>query len=34
MDNTYLFSIREHLEELKNELQGLSDIIAQRDLSQ
>jgi uncharacterized protein YutE (UPF0331/DUF86 family) len=33
MDNTYLFSIREHLEELKNELEGLTKIIKQRDLS-
>jgi len=33
MDNTYLFSMREHLAELKSELQGLTEIIAQRDLS-
>lgn len=34
MDNTYLFSMREHLNELKNELQGLSELIQQRNLSQ
>ena len=34
MDNTYLYSMREHLTELKGELQGLTDIMAQRDLSQ
>ncbi len=33
MDDTYLFSMREHLNELKSELQGLTDIIRQRDLS-
>jgi len=33
MDNTYLFSMQEHLAELKSELQGLSDIMQQRDLS-
>ena len=33
MDNTYIFSMREHLAELKNELQGLTDILNQRDLS-
>ncbi len=33
MDNTYLFSMREHLDELKSELQGLTEIIAQCDLS-
>ena len=33
MDNTYLFSMREHLCELKSELQGLSEIILRRDLS-
>ena len=33
MDNTYLFSMREHLCELKSELQGLSEIILQRDLN-
>ena len=34
MDNTYLYSMREHLCELKSELHGLTDIIMQRDLSQ
>ncbi len=34
MDNTYLLSMREHLSELKSELQGLTAIISQRDLSQ
>ena len=34
MDNTYLYSMQEHLTELKGELQGLTDIMAQRDLSQ
>lgn len=33
MDNTYLFSMQEHLAELKSELQGLNDIIKQRELS-
>jgi len=33
MDNTYIFSMQEHLRELKSELQGLSEIIEQRDLS-
>lgn len=33
MDETYIFSMREHLCELKSELQGLTDIINQRDLS-
>ena len=33
MDNTYIFSMREHLGELKSELQGLTDIIYERDLS-
>ncbi len=33
MDNTYLFSMQEHLAELKSELQGLTDIITQRDLN-
>jgi len=33
MDNTYIFSMREHLGELKSELQGLTDIIHERDLS-
>lgn len=33
MDNTYLYSMREHLSGLKSELQGLSEIIEQRNLS-
>ncbi len=33
MDNTYVYSMREHLSELKSELQGLTDIIEKRDLS-
>lgn len=33
MDDTYIFSMREHLAELKSELQGLTDILNQRDLS-
>jgi len=33
MDDTYIFSMKEHLNELKSELQGLTDIIKQRDLS-
>ncbi len=33
MDNTYIFSMQEHLAELKSELQGLTDIITQRDLN-
>ena len=33
MDNTYIFSMREHLGELKSDLQGLTDIIHERDLS-
>jgi len=33
MDNPYIFSMREHLGELKSELQGLTDIIHERDLS-
>jgi len=33
MDNTYLFSMQEHLVELKHELKGLTDIMQQRDLS-
>mgnify|MGYP000241008099 CR=1 FL=1 len=33
MDDTYLFSMKEQLLELKSELQGLTDIIKQRDLS-
>jgi len=34
MDNTYLFSMQEHLAKLKGELKGLNDIIKQRDLTQ
>lgn len=34
MDDTYIFSMREHLAELKAELEGLTDIIKQRRLSQ
>ena len=33
MDDTYVFSMREHLAVLKSELQGLTDIINQRALS-
>lgn len=33
MDNTYILSMREHLSELQSELQGLTDIIIQRDLN-
>lgn len=33
MDDAYVFSMREHLAELKSELQGLTDIINQRELS-
>lgn len=33
MDDAYIFSMREHLAELKSELQGLTDIINQRELS-
>jgi len=33
MDDTYLFSIREHLSDLEKELQGLTEIIKQRDLN-
>lgn len=33
MDDTYIFSMQEHLEELKSDLQGLTEIISQRDLS-
>ncbi|MEY4718700.1 MAG: hypothetical protein RL563_1318 [Pseudomonadota bacterium] len=33
MDDTYLFSMREHLAELHSELQGLTAIIQQRELS-
>lgn len=33
MDDAYVFSMREHHAELKSELQGLTDIINQRELS-
>jgi len=33
MDNTYLFSMQEHLAELNSELNGLTEITQQRDLS-
>ena len=33
MDNPYILSMREHLAELQSELQGLTDIISQRDLN-
>ncbi len=33
MDNTYLYSQQEHLEEINSELQGLTDIIQQRTLN-
>lgn len=33
MDNPYLLSMREHLNELQSELQGLTDIMSQRDLN-
>ncbi len=33
MDNTYLFSMQEHLAEIKSELQGLTEITKQRNLS-
>lgn len=33
MDDTYIFSMREHLAELKSELQGLTEILSQRDLN-
>lgn len=33
MDDTYIFSMREHLAELKSELRGLTDILNQRDLN-
>jgi len=33
MDNTYLFSMQEHLAELHSELKGLTEIMQQRDLS-
>lgn len=33
MDDTYIFSMREHLAELKSELQGLTEITEERVLS-
>lgn len=33
MDDTYIFSMREHLSELQSDLNGLSEIIEQRELS-
>jgi len=33
MDNTYLYSMREHLAELKMDLHGLSEILQQRELN-
>ena len=33
MDDTYIFSMREHLCELQSDLNGLSEIIEQRELS-
>ncbi|MGY6276296.1 type VII toxin-antitoxin system HepT family RNase toxin [Methylomonas sp. MgM2] len=33
MDNPYILSMREHLGELQSELEGLTDIISQRDLN-
>lgn len=33
MDDTYIFSLREHLAELKSELQGLTEITEERILS-
>ena len=33
MDETYLFSMQEHLTELKSDLHGLTKIIQQRDLT-
>jgi len=33
MDNPYILSMHEHLNELHSELQGLTDIISQRDLN-
>ena len=33
MDDTYIFSMREHLAELKSDLQGLNEIINKRALS-
>ena len=33
MDNTYILSMREHLGEIQSELNGLTEIINQRDLN-
>lgn len=33
MDNTYIYSMREHLAELNSELRGLTEILDQRDLN-
>jgi uncharacterized protein YutE (UPF0331/DUF86 family) len=33
MDNSYLFSMQAHLVEIKSDLQGLTEIIQQRNLS-
>lgn len=33
MDNPYILSMHEHLNELQSELQGLTDIMSQRDLN-
>lgn len=33
MDNPYILSMHEHLNELQSDLQGLTDIISQRDLN-
>jgi uncharacterized protein YutE (UPF0331/DUF86 family) len=33
MDNTYILSMREHLNEIQSELHGLTEIINQRDLN-
>jgi len=33
MDNPYILSMREHLNELQSELDGLTEIISQRDLN-
>jgi len=33
MDNTYIFSMQAHLVEIKSDLQGLTEIIQQRNLS-
>jgi uncharacterized protein YutE (UPF0331/DUF86 family) len=33
MDNTYILSMREHLNEIQSELHGLTEVINQRDLN-